>query len=75
MGNNSISGGVTLPRALKIVAYLQWAFWVALAVFVLFQPELSTTTKAAACAVFLLAGFLVGKAFLRLALAMTNKGE
>ena len=64
-----------MPRALKIVAYLQWGFWVALAVFVLFQTELSNATKAVVCALFVLAGFLVGKAFFRLAIAMTNKTE
>ena len=62
-----------MRRALGILAYLQWAFWIALALFVLLQTELSTMTKAAVCGLFVLAGFLVSKAFLRLAEAMTNK--
>ena len=64
-----------MRRALLILAYLQWALWIALAVLVLLQPELSTMTKAVVCGLFVVLGLLVGKAFLRLALAMTNKKE
>ena len=64
-----------MRRALGIVAYLQWAFWIALAVFVLFQTELTTTTKVVVCALFVLVGFLVSKAFLSLAKATTNKSD
>ena len=62
-----------MRRALGILAYLQWALWIALAIFVLFQTELSTMTKAVVCGLFVVAGFLVSKAFLRLAEATTNK--
>jgi hypothetical protein len=64
-----------MRRALRILAYLQWVAWIALAVFVVIQPELSTMTKAVVCGVFVLFGFLVGAAFARLARAMTNKEE
>ncbi len=64
-----------MRRALGILAYLQWALWIALALFVLLQTELSTMTKAVVCGLFVVVGLLVGKAFLRLALAMTNKKE
>ena len=62
-----------MPRAVGILAYLQWAIWVALAVYILFATELSMMMKAILFALFFAAGVVLSKGFLDLAEAMTDK--